>query len=175
MQKAKEKSGKTIVLILMFLVMTSFVTAQRNSSVKQRDKKIELGSGMSLITADLMEIAAETDLFLRLSERINLSNEQVKKLGELFLDLQKYSLRKQVDLDIADAELRRLVNNERVDLAVVRLKVKEIEALQTDFTMKKIETVLQAVSILTHDQHLKVMLLVRELLEQKLLPSASQS
>lgn len=175
MQKAKEKLGKTIVLVLMFLVMTLAVTAQRNSSVKLRDKKIELGSGMSLITADLMEIAAETDLFLRLSERINLSNEQIKKLGELFLDLQKYSLRKQVDLDIADAELRRLVNNDRVDLAVVRLKVKEIEALQTDFTMKKIETVLQAVSILTHDQHLKVMLLVRELLEQKLLPSASQS
>lgn len=175
MQKVKEKSGKTIVLVLMFLVMTLAVTAQRNSSVKLRDKKIELGSGMSLITADLMEIAAETDLFLRLSERINLSNEQVKKLGELFLDLQKYSLRKQVDLDIADAELRRLVNNDRVDLAVVRLKVKEIEALQTDFTMKKIETVLQAVSILTHDQHLKVMLLVRELLEQKLLPSALQS
>lgn len=175
MQRAKEQLEKTIVLVLMFLVMTSFVTAQRSSSVKQRDKKIELGSGMSLITADLMEIAAETDLFLRLSERINLSNEQVKKLGELFLDLQKYSLRKQVDLDIADAELRRLVNNDRVDLAVVRLKVKEIEALQTDFTMKKIETVLQAVSILTHDQHLKVMLLVRELLEQKLLPSASQS
>ena len=175
MQKAKEKLGKTIVLVLMFLVMTLAVTAQRNSSVKLRDKKIELGSGMSLITADLMAIAAETDLFLRLSERINLSNEQIKKLGELFLDLQKYSLRKQVDLDIADAELRRLVNNDRVDLAVVRLKVKEIEALQTDFTMKKIETVLQAVSILTHDQHLKVMLLVRELLEQKLLPSASQS
>ena len=175
MQKVKEKSGKTIVLVLMFLVMTSFVMAQRNSSVKLRDKKIELGSGMSLITADLMEIAAESDLFLRLSERINLSNEQVKKLGELFLDLQKYSLRKQVDLDIADAELRRLINNDRVDLAAVRLKVKEIETLQTDFTMKKIETVLQAVSSLTHDQHLKVMLLVRELLEQKLLPSALQS
>lgn len=174
MQKVKEKSGKTIVLVLIFLVMTSFVMAQRNSSVKLRDKKIELGSGMSLITADLMEIAAESDLFLRLSERINLSNEQVKKLGELFLDLQKYSLRKQVDLDIADAELRRLINNDRVDLAAVRLKVKEIETLQTDFTMKKIETVLQAVGILTHDQHLKVMLLVRDLLEQKNLPPGSE-
>lgn len=174
MQNAKRNFWKTTALILTFLLLTVAAMAQRSSRGNLSDKKIDLGSGMSLMTADLMQIAAETDLFLRFSEKINLSNEQVKKLGELFLDLQKYTIRRQADLDIADAELRRLVNNDRVDLAAVRLKVKELEALQSDFTMKKIETVLQAVSVLTHDQHLKVLLLVRELFEQKLPLSASE-
>lgn len=171
MRNAKRNYGKTTWLILIVLMLTLAATAQR---IQRPDaaggKKIELGRGMSLINADLMQIAAETDLFLRLADRISLSGEQVKKLGDLYIDLQKYAIRRQADLDVADAELRRLVNNDRVDLAAVRAKVKEIESLESDFTMKKIETVLQAVGTLTHDQHLKVLLLVRELLEQKLLP-----
>lgn len=152
------------------LALTLAATAQQTRRLETGGKKIELGRGMSLINADLMQIAAETDLFLRLADRISLSGEQVKKLGDLYIDLQKYAIRRQADLDVADAELRRLVNNDRVDLAAVRSKVKEVESLQTEFTMKKIEAVLQAVGALTHDQHLKVLLLVRELLEQKLPP-----
>lgn len=184
MRNAKGKLGKTAWLIVTVLALTLAATAQREQQKQPRrterleasDRKIELGRGMNLLAADLMQIAAESDLFLRLADRVSLSGEQVKKLGDLYIDLQRYTIRRQADLDVADAELRRLVSNDRVDLAAVRSKVKEMESLQTEFTMKKIETVLQAVAVLTHDQHLKVMLLVRELLEQNsLLPPAPQS
>jgi Spy/CpxP family protein refolding chaperone len=85
----------------------------------------------------------------------------------MYFEIQKYSLRREVDLDVADAELRRLLSNDRVDLAAVRSKVKEIETIQTEATTKKIEAVLQAIAVLTHDQHLKVMLLVREMIERE--------
>lgn len=168
---------KVLIVFAVILLTATAASAQRNPRAETAGSgKIELGRGMNLISADLMQIAAETDLFLRLADRISLSGEQVKKLGDLYIDLQKYTIRRQADLDVADAELRRLVNNDRVDLAAVRSKVKEVESLQTEFTMKKIEAVLQAVGALTHDQHLKVLLLVRELLEQKLLlPPAPQS
>jgi Spy/CpxP family protein refolding chaperone len=171
MRNAKRIYGKAAWLILIVLTLAFGATAQQQQTrlTGADGRKIELGRGMSLINADLMQIAAETDLFLRLADKVSLSGEQVKKLGDLYIDLQKYAIRRQADLDVADAELRRLVNNDRVDLAAVRAKVKEIESLESEFTMKKIETVLLAVGTLTHDQHLKILLLVRELLEQKLL------
>ena len=39
--------------------------------------------------------------------------------------------------------------------------------------MKKIEAVLQAIAVLTHDQHLRVMLLVRELIERETPPPSA--
>lgn len=156
---------------LIFLAAT-FVSAQSNLRVQSDQKKVELGRGMSILTADLMQIAAQSDLFLQFSEKVGLTENQVKKLEELYLDFQKFSIRRQSDLDVADAELRRLITNDNVDLNAVRAKVKEIEAIQTDLTMKKIETVLESIKTLTHDQHLKVMLFVREMLKQNV-PSNS--
>lgn len=156
---------------LIFLAAT-FVSAQSNLRIQSDQKKVELGRGMSILTADLMQIAAQSDLFLQFSEKVGLTENQVKKLEELYLDFQKFSIRRQSDLDVADAELRRLITNDSVDLNAVRAKVKEIEAIQTDLTMKKIETVLESIKTLTHDQHLKVMLFVREMLKQNV-PSNS--
>jgi hypothetical protein len=157
----------------IFVVLTTLVLGVCTQAPAQRirgiplERKFDVGRGMSSINADLMQIAAQTDFFLRFAREINLTSEQRKKLEEMYFEIQKYSLRREVDLDVADAELRRLVSNDRVDLAAVRSKVKEIEAIQTEATIKKIEAVLQAIAVLTHDQHLKVMLLVRELLDQK--------
>jgi Spy/CpxP family protein refolding chaperone len=171
MRNPKRYLGKAAILILAGLLLTLTAAAQQSRREAVLERKIDLGRGMSLINADLMQVAAQTDLFLRLGDKIGLSDEQRKRLGELYFDIQKYTVRGQADLDVADAELRRLLSNDRVDLATVRLKVKELETLQTEFTMKKIEIILQSVNTLTHDQHLKAMLLVRELLEQRLQPA----
>lgn len=163
---------KTLIILGLVLLMAAIVSAQSNSRNQNDKKKVELGRGMSIMTADLMEIAAQSDLFLQFTEKIGLTESQVKKLEELYLDFQKYNIRRQSDLDVTDAELRRLVTSDSVDLNAVRAKVKEIEIIQTDLTMKKIETVLESIKTLTHDQHLKVMLLVREILKQNLPPNA---
>jgi Spy/CpxP family protein refolding chaperone len=176
MQKLSAKFGAVLTLFALLLIgAITPVAAQRIRGIPL-ERKYDVGRGMGSINADLMQIAAQSDLFLRFAREINLTGEQRKKLEEMYFEIQKYSLRREVDLDVADAELRRLVSSDRVDLAAVRSKVKEIETIQTEATMKKIEAVLQAIAVLTHDQHLKVMLLVRELLEQKTQqPSAPQT
>lgn len=154
-----------IIAVIIILTAASVVTAQQKPRVRSGESTIELGRGMSLLTADLMQIAAKSDLFLRFAEKINLTIEQQKKLEEMYFDIQQYSVRREADLNVADAELRRLLAADRVDLAAVRVKVKEAEAIQSEATMKKFETVLQAIGTLTHDQHIRVMLLVRENLQ----------
>lgn len=173
MQIEKKFTKRKLLMILgLILLMTAIVPAQSNLRTQNNAKQVELGRGMSIMTADLMQIAAQSDLFLQFTEKINLTESQVKKLEELYLDFQKYSIRRQSDLDVADAELRRLVTNDSVDLNAVRAKVREIETIQSELTMKKIETVLESIKTLTHDQHLKVMLLTREILKQNLPPNA---
>lgn len=161
-----------LIILGLILLVAAIVPAQSNLRNQNNTKQVELGRGMSIMTADLMQIAAQSDLFLQFTEKIGLTENQLKKLQELYLTFQKYSVTRQADLDVADAELQRLVTNDSVDLNAVRAKVKEIEAIQTDLTMKKIETVLDSIKTLTHDQHLKVMLFVREMLKQNVPPNS---
>lgn len=163
---------KPLIILGLILLVAAIVPAQSNLRNPNNTKQVELGRGMSIMTADLMQIAAQSDLFLQFTEKIGLTESQVKKLEGLYLDFQKYNIRRQADLDVADAELQRLITNDTVDLNAVRAKVKEIETIQTDLTMKKIETVLDSIKTLTHDQHLKVMLFVREILKQNVPPNS---
>lgn len=167
MRKNREFSprGFLIVAVMMILTAASAVTAQQKSRVRSGESTIELGRGMSLLTPDLIQIAAKSDLFLRFAEKINLTMEQQKKLEEIYFNIQQYSVRRDADSNVADAELRRLLTADRVDLAAVRVKVKEAEAIQTEAIVKKIEAALQAIGTLTHEQHIRVMLLVRESLQ----------
>jgi|CXWL01.1.fsa_nt_gi Spy/CpxP family protein refolding chaperone len=136
--------------------------------VKIRPQSFDVGTGMSSINTDLMQVAAESAMFLQFSEQIGLTAEQQKKLEEAYLEAQKFSVRRQADLDVAEAELRRILSNDQVDLAAVRLKLKEVEALRAEETLRSIEAVLLAISTLSHEQHIKVILLTKQILKQEL-------
>lgn len=164
MRKNREfpRYGKLIAALMMILTATALSMAQQKQGTKPLTGKIELGRGMGLLTADLMQIAVQSDLFLRFAGKIDLTAPQKKKLEEIYFEFQRYSVRREADLNVTDAELRRLLAVDSVDLSAVRVKVKEIETIQAEATMKKIEIVLQAIETLTHDQHIRVMLLIRE-------------
>ena len=147
-------------MVLLFGVIAVAQQKPRNDSAKQ---EIQIGRGMTMITADLLEIGAQTKLFLRFTEQINFTIEQKKKLEELYYQFQKSGAQQEADLDVADAQLRRLLTGDSVDLTAVRAKVKEIEAIRAAATMKRIEILLQALNTLTHEQHLRVMLAVQDL------------
>ena len=167
MLKNRKCSRREILVVAVMLMLTASataVTAQQKPRAKSIERNVELGRGMSLLTMDLMQIATQSELFLRFAGKIDLTKEQQKKLEELYFEYQQYSVRREADLNVADAELKRLLVTDRVDLSAVKVKVKEVEAIQSEAAMKKIETVLQAIGTLTHDQHLRVMLLVRETL-----------
>jgi Spy/CpxP family protein refolding chaperone len=118
---------------------------------------------MSLIAPGLMQIGSETNFFLLIADQIRLTEEQRATLEELVFEFQKYSVQKLADLNVADAELERLLTRDKIDLDAVRAKVKEIEAINTEVKMRRIESLLKAINTLTHEQHLKIVTLVREI------------
>lgn len=73
-----------------------------------------------------------------------------------------YSFQREADLDVADAELKRLLTRDTVDLVAVKAKMKEIGDIRIEVDTKKIETLLQAINALTHEQHTQIILLARE-------------
>ena len=87
----------------------------------------------------------------------------VAALEEIAYEYQKYSVQRLADRDVTDAELQRLLTRDNIDLDAVRAKVREAEAITTDVKIRMIEAVLKAVTTLTHEQHLKVMILIQEL------------
>lgn len=165
--------GKWAGLLLAIMSLAAQATiAQQKTRTAIPERKFDLGRGMSEINTDLMQIAAQTDLFLQLADELEFTPEQRKKLEDMYFEVQKFSLRRQTDLDVAEAELRRLLGSDEVDVAAVRGKLKEIEALRAARTMKSIEVALRAIATLTHDQHLKIMLLARRLSQPTLPPAA---
>ena len=151
-----------LLLVILILVNAATVSAQQVSPAPAT-QEVQLGRGMSLITPGLMEIGSQTKLFLAFGDKLQLSAEQRKNLEDLYIRIQTYSFQREADLDVADAELKRLLTRDTVDLAAVKQKMKDIEGIRLEVDIKKIETLLQAINALSHEQHLQVILLARDL------------
>ena len=152
------------VLAILVMLGGATVWAQQSRDREPR-QEVKLGTGMSVITPGLMEIGAKTRFFLVFADKLALTPEQRKKLEDLYFRIQMYSFQREADLDVADAEFKRLLTRDTVDLNAVKAKMKEVETIRVEVDMKKIETLLQAISVLTHEQHTQIVLLARDLEE----------
>lgn len=156
-----KRIGRLISYATLILVLWSATTPAQQQKPQQEAAKreeVELGRGMSLIAPGLMEISARSKLFLGIAEKIGLRDDQRKVLEELYFEVQRYLAQREADLDVADAELKRLMTRERIDLVAVRAKMKEIEAIRTDADIRRIETLLKSINVLDHGQHLKAII-----------------
>lgn len=155
---------RSLILVFAILLLGSISAfAQNKPPAEPQKQEVQLGRGMSLIAPGLMQVGVETNFFLRLADQLQLADKQRAALEEIAYEYQKYSVQKLADRDVADAELQRLLTRDNIDLDAVRAKVREAEAITTDVKIRMIEAVLKAVTTLTHEQHLKVMILIQEL------------
>ena len=165
--KTKKLTRVVIVLALVAAATGALARGQQGPRGETRREQIELGRGMSMVAPSLIEIAVRTNLFLLLADRVQMTGEQKSKLEEIMFEFQRYGVQKQADYDVAEAELMRLLTRDTVDMGEVRAKVKEIEALNADLNIRKYESVLKAIGVLTHEQHLKIVALSRALPREK--------
>ena len=157
-----KKVSYVVILLLGTILFSSSTGFAQQPARKPSQQEVQLGKGMSVITPGLMEIGAKTRLFILLGDKIQLTLEQQKKLEDLYFRIQMYSFQREADLDVADAEFKRLLTRDTVDLNAIKAKMKEIEAIRVEVDMNKIETLLQAINVLTHQQHMKVILLAQD-------------
>ena len=161
--KAKIQANVRMVAVsTVILIAASAAIVFGQQPNKEPRQEVRLGSGMSVFAPGLMEIGAKTNLFLALADKIPLTEQQKKKLEDLVFEVQMYSFQKDADLDVADAEMKRLLTRDNIDLVAVRAKMKEFEDTRIEADMKKIETLLKAIGLLTHEQHTKIILLARQ-------------
>jgi Spy/CpxP family protein refolding chaperone len=125
-------------------------------------QQIDPGPRMNVIIPGLMQIGVKSNYFLRLADQIDLDPQQRTRLEQLFFDFQMFNLRNAADRRVAEAELQRLLTRESIDIDAVGAKVKEAVALESDVQLHQIESLLEAIAVLTHEQHLKLVALVRE-------------
>lgn len=92
---------------------------------------------------------------LKHQKDIGLTEEQVTKLKAMSLELDKTRIKAQADIQVAERELRALVQDDKTDLATIEAKLKQSEMMEVDARLAAIKTKREALALLTPEQREK--------------------
>jgi Spy/CpxP family protein refolding chaperone len=92
---------------------------------------------------------------LKHEKDIGLTAEQVTKLKDMQLNLDKTRIKSEADIQIAERELRALTEDEKSDFSAIEAKLKQSSELQAQLRMTSIKTRREALALLTPEQRSK--------------------
>jgi Spy/CpxP family protein refolding chaperone len=92
---------------------------------------------------------------LKHEKEIGLSADQVTKLKDIQLNLDKTRIKSEADIQVAERELRALTDDEKSDLGAIEAKLKQSEDLQVQLRMTSIKTRREVLALLTPEQRAK--------------------
>ena len=92
---------------------------------------------------------------LKHDKEIGLTADQVAKLKDIQLNLDKARIKAEADIQIAERELKALTDNEQSDLAAIETKLRQSEDLQVGLRMTSIKTRREVMGLLTPEQRAK--------------------
>jgi periplasmic protein CpxP/Spy len=92
---------------------------------------------------------------LKHDKNIGLTADQVAKLKDIQLNLDKARIKAEADIQIAERELKALTDNDQSDLAAIETKLRQSEDLQVGLRMTSIKTRLEVMGLLTPEQRAK--------------------
>ncbi len=88
-------------------------------------------------------------------KNLGLTADQVAKLKDIQLNLDKARIKAEADIQIAERELKALTDNEQSDLAAIETKLRQSEDLQVGLRMTSIKTRRDVMGLLTPEQRAK--------------------
>jgi periplasmic protein CpxP/Spy len=88
-------------------------------------------------------------------KNLGLTADQVTKLKDIQLNLDKARIKAEADIQIAERELKALTENEQSDLAAIETKLRQSEDLQVGLRMTSIKTRRDVMGLLTPEQRAK--------------------
>ena len=97
---------------------------------------------------------------------IGLTAEQVTKLKDMQLNLDKTRIKSEADIQVAERELRALTEDEKSDLGTIEGKLKQSEDLQIGLRMTSIKTRRDVLALLTPEQQVKEKAVHEKMMEQ---------
>jgi periplasmic protein CpxP/Spy len=92
---------------------------------------------------------------LKHEKDIGLTAEQVTKLKDMQLNLDKTRIKSEADIQVAERELRALLEDEKSDLGAVEAKLKQSEDLQVGLRMASFKARRDVLALLTPEQRTK--------------------
>ncbi|SPP65883.1 Spy/CpxP family protein refolding chaperone [Nitrospira lenta] len=92
---------------------------------------------------------------LKHEKDIGLTADQVAKLKDIQLNLDKTRIKAEADIQIAERELKALTDDEKSDLGAVEAKLKQSEDMQVGLRMTSIKTKREVLGLLTAEQRAK--------------------
>jgi len=92
---------------------------------------------------------------LKHQKEIGLTEEQVRKLKAIELDFDRGRIKLDAEIQVAERELRALVEDEKTDLPAIEAKVKQSEMLEVGLRMLAFKARHDALWVLTPEQRAK--------------------
>src|ERR1051325_10877536 len=92
---------------------------------------------------------------LKHEQQLGLTAEQVTKLNDMQLNLDKTRIKTEADIQVAEREVKALTDEEKSDLGAVEAKLKESHNLQVGLRMVSIKAKRDVLALLTSEQRAK--------------------
>ena len=103
-------------------------------------------------------------LVKRMTKKLELTDEQVKKVKSVLTDARKKSIGLRADARVAGIELREMVSQETVDKAKIGAKVDQIAKIRGDLLRARTDAALAVREVLTPEQMAKADGMLKRLL-----------
>jgi Spy/CpxP family protein refolding chaperone len=87
---------------------------------------------------------------------LGLDDNQTKEVKTILLKMQKEMIQKRADIQVAEIELREILDNDTVDIKAAETKVKQIASLKTEAAMMHIQGMEDVKAKLTAEQKKKL-------------------
>lgn len=160
---------KTPVLLsaILILAVTSAVAQGIASVPASTEEAVASQRVMRAITPALMQIGQESDFFLRFADQIRLTDGQRAKLTQVASDFRSYEAEKIAILYANDARLARLLMQDKIELEAVRASIVASTTIVAELRVHRVAVLLEALNTLTHEQHVKVVFIVLEEMDQR--------
>lgn len=92
---------------------------------------------------------------LKHEKEIGLTADQVAKLKDIQLNLDKTRIKAEADIQVAEREIKALTDDEKSDLGAIEAKLKQSEDMQVGLRMTSIKTKRDVLGLLTPEQRAK--------------------
>ena len=152
------------VLFAMVLTMPLFAAG------KKQKESMEMGKGKGIKMRMGMEMSEFPFRFLLrqdIVKEIGLTDEQQEKLRKLVLSYEKEQIKTNADIQIAELELRDLMEQDNPNIKEVDKKIDEVGKLRIAAEKDKIHLMLDAKKILTPGQIERIQSLMRERMQER--------
>ena len=103
---------------------------------------------------------------LKHEKEIGLTADQVSKLKDIQLKLDKTRIKAEADIQVAERELKALTDEEKSDLGAIEAKLKQSEDMQVALRMTSIKTRREVLGLLTPEQRAKEKAVHEKMMQQ---------